>query len=257
MAGLLCGLLVGRALAGLIGDHLGWRMLFWLAAGLLAVMGVVLQMTLPHRAPALKLSYARLMHSMSDLVKAHPTLRIASFVSATSFGAFVAFWTVLSFLMESRLGRGATEAGMLGIVGLVGAVAAPLAGRLSDKKGPAFTLTIAMLVTMLSFVQMWLWVSMAGLVVGVLLLDLGVQSAQVSAQSEVMNLDPGARSRLNTIYMVIRFIGGAAGSAIGAAAWSRGGWGATCAAALIALAVGTIVHLLGTRAMRKPSLAAA
>jgi predicted MFS family arabinose efflux permease len=210
-------------------------------------MGIVLQMTLPHRAPALRISYARLMHSMLDMVKAHRTLRVASFVSATSFGAFVAFWTVLSFLLEDRLGHGATMAGMLGIVGLVGAVAAPLAGRVSDKKGPAFTLTVAMLITMLSFAQMWAWVSIPGLIVGVLLLDLGVQSAQVAAQSEVMALDPLARSRLNTIYMVVRFVGGAAGSAIGAAAWTWGGWTGTCLACLIALGLGTIVHLIGAR----------
>jgi predicted MFS family arabinose efflux permease len=247
MAGLLAGLLLARTLGGIVGDHLGWRAMYWLAAGVMLINGVVLQWMLPRRAPTRRLSYARLMRSLADLFRSQPVLRTASFISATSFGAFCAFWAVLSFLMRDRFGRGATEAGLFGIVGLAGAMFAPMAGKLSDRRGPAFTLTIAMLISLVAFAQMWVWGSIAGLVVGVLLLDLGVQSTQVAAQSEVMALVPDARSRLNTIYMVARFVGGAAGSALGTAAYARAGWGGTCAVSILMLAMGTAAHLLSTR----------
>ena len=39
MSGLLCGLLLGRALAGAIGDHYGWRAMFWLGLLLAIVIG--------------------------------------------------------------------------------------------------------------------------------------------------------------------------------------------------------------------------
>jgi predicted MFS family arabinose efflux permease len=36
------------------------------------------------------------------------------------------------------------------------------------------------------------------------------------------------RNRLNSVYMVIYFLGGAFGSAIGSWAWARGGWSGVC-----------------------------
>jgi predicted MFS family arabinose efflux permease len=247
MAGLLAGLLLARTLGGFVGDHFGWRAMYWLAAGVMLLNCVVLRVMLPRRPPTQKLSYAQLMRSLADLFRSQPVLRTASFISATSFGSFCAFWAVLSFLMRDRFGRGATEAGMFGIVGLAGALFAPMAGKLSDRRGPAFTLTIAMLISIVAFAQMWGWCTIAGLVVGVLLLDLGVQSTQVAAQSEVMALVPDARSRLNTIYMVARFIGGAIGSALGTAAYARAGWGGTCAVSILMLVLGTAAHLIRVR----------
>ncbi|MGC4032346.1 MAG: MFS transporter [Tepidisphaeraceae bacterium] len=126
-------------------------------------------------------------------------------------------------------------------------MAAPIAGKLSDRRGPAFTITVAMILTTASFAMMAGWVSILGLIVGVLLMDLGVQSVQVAAQSRVMALVPDARSRLNTVYMVARFVGGALGSAVGATAYSHGGWRATCAAAVVALVIGLVIHLTEPR----------
>ena len=250
MAGLLVGILLARTLGGFIGDHFGWRFMFGLAAGIMLIMTWILQATLPHRPPSTKLSYPALMHSLLHLLRTQPQLWIASIVSALSFGSFTAFWTVLSFLMKQHFNRGATDAGLFGIVGVFGAMAAPLAGKLSDRRGPAFTVTIALVSTIAAFVLMWNWVTIPGLIVGVLLMDMGVQSVQVAAQSQVMALVPDARSRVNTLYMVARFIGGAGGSAIAAIAWSHDGWPGACAAALGMLGVGIAVHVIGTHGRR-------
>jgi len=39
MSGLLCGILFGRALAGAVGDHYGWRAMFWLGLALAVALG--------------------------------------------------------------------------------------------------------------------------------------------------------------------------------------------------------------------------
>jgi predicted MFS family arabinose efflux permease len=246
MGGLLGGILLARTLAGIVSDHLGWRAMYALAAGMMLTMAFLLRAGLPHRPPVLALRYATLMGSLRHLLITQPRLRAASLVSALSFAGFTAFWTTLSFLMIERFHRGATEAGLFGIVGLIGALGAPLAGRLSDRRGVSFTVTLALLSSLAAFALMGIWVTIPGLIVGVLLMDLGVQSVQVAAQAKVISLLPEARSRMNSLYMVTRFIGGAGGSFLGAAAWSAYRWPGVSAAALSLTALALLVHAGGT-----------
>ncbi len=246
MAGLLTGLLGARVVAGFVGDHLGWRAMFVIGAGLMAMLAVVLHLELPHRAPTNRMSYAKLMRSLIDLPRQHPQIWPASLVSGLSFGSFMAFWTALSFLMLEQFNRGASEAGLFGIVALIGVFAAPWAGKLSDSKGPTFTVWLCLLLSAIAFVLMWGWVTIASLIIGVLLMDIGVQCIQVACQSKVMSLAPDARSRINTLYMVMRFIGGAAGSMLGALAWSYYRWPGVCGVAIALTVVAAIIHLVGT-----------
>ncbi|WP_235426993.1 MFS transporter [Cohnella kolymensis] len=114
---------------------------------------------------------------------------------------------------------------------MVGASAASVIGRLADRASPTRMVGFMIAAAILSYVCFWLAGSwLVGLVVGVVLLDLGVQGAQVSNQARVYALIPEARSRLNTVYMVSVFIGGAIGSSIGAYSWVRWGWNGTCIA---------------------------
>jgi predicted MFS family arabinose efflux permease len=78
-----------------------------------------------------------------------------------------------------------------------------------------------------------------------------VQSIQVASQSEVISLVPAARSRVNTLYMVARFMGGAAGSAIGAVAWDRFGWAGVCGASIAMVAVAAGIHLVSSQTQSK------
>jgi len=247
MTGLLCGILLARTVSGMLADRAGWRAVYVAAVAATALLGVVLHATLPHHPPSLRSGYASLLRSMVGLLRDHPPLRIASTVSGLSFAGFTAFWTSLSFLMAERFGMGATEAGLFGVVGVAGALAAPLAGRVSDRYGPAVTVTAALAASAVAFGTMWAWVTIPALVVGVLLMDLGVQSIQVAEQSLVMALDPAARSRLNTVYMVARFMGGAGGSAAGAFAWSSWRWPGVCGLSLALVAAAALVHGLGPK----------
>ena len=61
--------------------------------------------------------------------------------------------------------------------------------------------------------------NLTGLIVSVILMDLGVQGGHVSNQTRIYSIDPAARSRLNTVYMFCYFIGGGLGSLCGALAW--------------------------------------
>jgi hypothetical protein len=75
--------------------------------------------------------------------------------------------------------------------------------------------------------------TIAGLVVGVILLDLGMQTGHVSNLARNMSVRAGAMSRTNTLYMTIRFGGGALGSAVGNYAWSLWRWPGVCGVGLM------------------------
>lgn len=247
IAGLLSGMLLGRVGGGVVGDLLGWRAVYGLAAlGLIAV-AALLHRGLPPRPPSLRLSYAQVMRSLLHVVRSQPRLWRPTLVGACSFATFNAFWTTLSFLMADHFHRGATEAGLFAFVGLAGALASPWAGKLADRRGRGTTVVLALSLGLAAFATMGWWVSITGLVIGALLMDVGVQSLQVAEQGGVLSLLPEARSRLNTIFMVARFGGGAFGSFVGATAWTHGGWTWVCGSAFGLTLLALTLHFAGRR----------
>jgi cyanate permease len=68
--------------------------------------------------------------------------------------------------------------------------------------------------------------SLAALILGIAVLDLGIQGAQITNQSVIYALAPEARSRLTTAYMTTLFACAAASSALASAIYDAGGWGA-------------------------------
>ena len=242
MSGLLLGILLARTAAGFIAEYFGWRTVFAASVAALLALAAVVMLRLPKSQPTSTLPYGKLLASMWHLAVELPGLRQASFTGAALFAAFSAFWSVLTLLLAGPpFHLGPQAAGLFGIVGAAGALAAPLAGRSADKRGPRAVITLSIVLVAISFVVFGLSkASLIGLVIGVIVLDIGVQAAQISNQSRIFALKPEARSRVNTVFMVCYFIGGALGSAVGALAWRSFGWTGVSAAgftfALIAMA---------------------
>jgi predicted MFS family arabinose efflux permease len=136
MSGLLCGILFGRALAGVIGDHYGWRATFWLGMLLTVVMAVVLSLVLPRSHPKTQASYLALLKSLAVLWREEHDLRRASMIQACLFGSFSALWTILALQLDARYHLSAAIAGLFGIVGAVGVLFAPIRG---EDRGPERT----------------------------------------------------------------------------------------------------------------------
>ena len=229
MAGVLCGILLSRTVAGFVGTHLGWRAMFWIAAPLSLAAAGLMAALLPRNHPHATMPYAQAIASVAGLWRRYPALRRASLVQAALFATFTVFWTSLAFhLQEPRYALGAEVAGLFGILGVVGVIAAPVAGRIADRHGPARVILACSTLALLSWVLFATWLALPGLAIGVLLLDFGVPAAFVANQHIVFALDPAARSRLNTIFMTTTFIGGATGSAGASLAWALAGWPAVC-----------------------------
>ncbi|KOF17616.1 MFS transporter [Ensifer adhaerens] len=225
MAGVLSGILFSRTLSGFVGEHFGWREMFWLGVPMALLASALMFVTLPSHAPTSRMPYGTALRSLAHLWKRQPALRSAALMQAALFGSFTAFWTVLAFYLATpRFNLGADVAGLFGIVGAVGVFAAPLAGKVADRKGPHFVVWLGTLLTLVAWGVFGVWSSLIALIIGVIVLDFGIQSALVSNQHIVYALDHEARSRLNTIFMTAMFLGGAAGAALATYVWSHVGW---------------------------------
>ncbi|QYG93130.1 MFS transporter [Iamia sp. SCSIO 61187] len=231
MTGLLLGILLARTVAGGIAGLLGWRAVFVVAAGAAVALAVALSRLLPPDEGRPRIGYGAVLASTVTLLRDLPGLRRSALVGALAFATFSVFWTTISFhLAAAPFGWGDGAIGLLGLVGAAGALCATAAGRLADRglAGPGRIAAAVAVVT--SFGVLWAGRhSIAAVVVGVVVLDVGVQGVQVLNQTIIYELAPEARSRITSAYMTLYFGGGALGSAVGAAAYDAGGWGRACA----------------------------
>lgn len=225
MAGVLTGILLSRTISGFVGAHAGWREMFWASVPLALAASLLMVRTLPDLRSALRLPYRQALGSLVTLWRREPALRLASVVQAALFASFTAFWTVLAlYLATPRFNLGADAAGLFGIVGAIGVFAAPIAGRMADRRGARSVVWFGAALTLSAWGILGVWASLAGLVIGVIVLDIGIQVGLIANQHIIYALEPAARSRINTVFMTSMFLGGSAGSALSFAAWSYGGW---------------------------------
>jgi predicted MFS family arabinose efflux permease len=252
MSGLLIGILLSRTLSGFIGAHFGWRTMFYIAAAIMIVMWVLIYFLLPEVEPDYKGTYKTLMRSLVHLFKSEPKLQLASLRGALCFACFSAFWTTLVFLLKQQFNQGSDVAGAFGLVGAFGAIAAGLMGRLSDKMDAYKLSTITLFLLLLSFIIFLFSAnSIAGLILGVIIMDLGVQATHISNQAIIFSLNPAARNRINTIYMVSYFIGGALGTFLATRVWGTYNWAGVCVIGITLSVITIIIHLLTRKTMQR------
>jgi predicted MFS family arabinose efflux permease len=248
VAGILVGVLLARTFSGTVGAWLGWRAVYGLAAGAMLLLAGVVRLFLPTSHPETAITWRELMASTLALVRQHALLRESALLGALLFAGFSAFWTTLVFFLAEppyRFANPSAAAGLFGLVGALGAVGAPSVGHLADKHGPRFTIRIALWLTLLAFLFMgFVGKNLVGLIAGVILMDLGVQSGHVSNQTRIYGIDPAARSRLNTVYMFCYFIGGGLGSLTGALCWHWAGWWGVCGVGSTAIMLALVVEFI-------------
>jgi predicted MFS family arabinose efflux permease len=239
MSGLLMGILLARTVSGVVAQVSSWRVVYVMAACMTAVLAVVLARRLPVEGERPRIGYGTLLRSTARMLATEPLLRRRALFGALGFAAFSVFWTTMAFLLAGApYHYDDLTIGLFGLVGASGALCANFAGRWADRGWTrATTLVFAGLVAA-AFLPLW-WGrhNLAMLIVGILLLDVGVQGLQVTNQSLIYRLAPDARSRINSAYMVCYFTGGAVGSAVGSSVYQGHGWAGVC---VLGAAIGVV-----------------
>ncbi len=240
MSGLLLGILLARTISGVIAELSSWRTVYVVAAAMALVLAVVLSQRLPAEQSRPHVRYVTLLADTVRYFTSEKLLRQRALLGGLSFGAFSVLWTTLAFLLSGApFHYNDLTIGLFGLVGAAGALCANFAGRWADRRWTkSTTLAFAALIAV-SFLPLW-WGrhSIAMVIAGILILDVGVQGVQVTNQSLIYRLAPHARSRINSAYMVCYFVGGALGSWIGSLIYQHDHWTGVC---VLGAALGTAI----------------
>jgi predicted MFS family arabinose efflux permease len=244
MSGLLIGILLARTVSGLVAGATSWRVVYGVAAALVIGLGIALSRFLPVERERPRLRYRELLRSTASLFGSEPVLRRRAAYGALGFAAFSVFWTTIAFMLSSPPYRYSDSViGLFGLVGAAGALCATFAGRLADRGLTSATTVLFSVSIAVSFLPIWVGRhSLVWLIVGIVVLDVGVQGLHVTNQSLIYALTSDARSRVNSAYMVCYFVGGAGGSAIGGVLYDADRWAAVC---VLGAGIG-VVALIGS-----------
>ena len=248
LAGLLSGVLGARVLSGYIGEWAGWRTMFGIAAVIMAICLVVILRTLPTMPSSFTGSYGKLMHSVVRIYRDFPTIRIYALRGGLSFASMMAIWSCMAFhLAGEPFHAGSDAVGLLGLCGLAGAMAASGMGKYIPRFGiECFCYTGTALQLIAWALALFLSETYIGLILAIMLVDVGAQCQQLSNQSGCLAMVPEATNRCNTVFMSHLFAGGSLGTLSAGMVWNYGGWVGVClvgvAFALLSLVVTVIFN---------------
>jgi predicted MFS family arabinose efflux permease len=249
MTGLLLGILLSRVVSGVVAEQFGWRTMYFVAAAAIVVVTVACWRGLPKFAPTTQLPYGALMASLVSLWRKHPALRRASLSQGLIFMSFGAYWSTLAVMLHNDFHLGSAAAGSFGLAGAAGALAAPLAGRLTDRKGSELVTRLGAAITAAFFAIMFVQPFLAPhwqivlIAVSAIGFDFGSQSTLIAHQTIVYGVEPPARSRLNALFFVCLFIFMATGAALGSQALALWGWRGVVALSTVGSICALLVRL--------------
>ncbi|WP_025002627.1 MFS transporter [Prevotella dentasini] len=234
LSGLLVGILGARVVGGLVGEWLGWRSMFLIAAGIMLLCLIITLRMMPDMKRNFHGSYASLMKTVFQIFIAHPGIRVNSVRAAFGFGSLLTVWACLAFHLAKDFGVGSDMVGMLGLCGIAGAMVASGLGRYVPRFG-VYRFSVAGGSIMIAgwLVALFLGNSYVGMAASIILLDIGLQCLQLSNQSASIAEIPSASNRVNTIFMTIYFVGGSLGTFLAGWGWKTAGWQGVCAVGIV------------------------
>lgn len=229
-AAVICGILLARSIAGVISVNFGWRWAYAFAAvAMVFAIVIVVRVVRPHR-PAATISYRQLLGSLAGLLRSEPALRTAAACQGLSFGSFNVFWLGSTLYLHERFGWKPDAIGYVGVLGAFAAVCSPLFGRATTHFGSRPTRLVALAAVVIAWAMIaTLRGSLAGMVIGLVVLNLGAAAADIANRTILYELTRGIRTRLNAVYTIVMFVGGGAMSALVGVFWAWGAWLGVCA----------------------------
>ncbi|TLD37354.1 MFS general substrate transporter [Venturia nashicola] len=230
VCGLTLGILIARVLSGVVANYTSWRTVYWIACGLQYLITILLWWFMPDYPSTNPggLNYFKMLWSIVLMIPKHAVLVQACLISFLTSATFTNFWTTLTFLLAGPpYHYSPLPIGLFGLIGIGGMMFGPVYVRfVTDKFMPWLSVLVG-LVMVLVAVTVGTYtgtLSIAGVIIQAILHDAGMTTAQVANRSSIYSLEPKARNRINTVFMLGTFCGQLSGTAVGNHVYARGGW---------------------------------
>ena len=245
LSGLLTGILASRVVSGYVGEWLGWREMFIIAALIMIVCLILTLKIMPQIDSNYVGTYRGLMKSVFHIVASNARIRLYAIRAAFSFGSMMAIWSCLAFrLAQAPFFSGSEMVGTLGMCGIAGALAASGLGKLVNQWGIRKLSLYGACLQLVAWTTAYLF---GDTYMGLIVVDIGLQCLQLSNQSGCIQEMPEASNRANTIFMTTYFIGGSFGTYCAGLAWTHEGWMGVCAVGAVLAAISLSITICSTK----------
>ena len=251
--GVIGGILLARVGAGWVGEHLGWRTVYFIAAAVMATVTFMLPRIMDEREKsdkdAPKHNYVGLVLSVFPIIRKHPEVLLSGTIQGLGFGIFLSVWLGLGlYLTSPAMGYGADTVGYLAAVSLLNLMTTPPMGAWADRIGPRKArVYIAVLqfsaVCLLGLFGHSLWL----LLIPIMMMNVVGPLIDITGRMTFLSLLPGVRTRLMTAYIVLMFVGGGMASWGATYAYEHAGWYGTTTLTLCLSGLLLTLSFLGWR----------
>ena len=228
--GVLVGVLLARAGAGVISEYFGWRTVYFIAAACMATVSALLYFIMEGRSATDSSgetqSYTRLILSIFPIIRTYPEILISGAIQGLGFGTFLAVWMGIGLHLTSpEMGYGTDVVGYLALLTVLNLALTPRLGRLADRIGARktrfiFSVVYVAGVILFAFVGHSIWL----LIIPIFITNSVGPAVDVTNRMTFLSLPPNVRTRLMTVYIVLMFVGGGVASWAGTVAYDAGGW---------------------------------
>jgi predicted MFS family arabinose efflux permease len=253
--GVVIGVQLSRLGSGIVGEYLGWRAVYLIAAALMAVAVVTLPALMseePVHEDAQHLPYPALLRSLFGLARSNGEVMVSGLIQGLSFAIFLATWLGMGlYLTGPALGLGTDVVGYLAAASAVGLATTPWLGRWADRRGAENARLIMVCVQFVAVLSLALApIAWPLLLVPILVTSIAGPLIDVTGRMTSLSRPPEVRTRLMSLYITLMFLGGGFGSWMGTAAYDWGGWWGTVAFTVL---LSSLVCALSARQYRRAS----
>lgn len=246
----LLGILAARVLSGILTEYTSWRSIYWLSFGLQYLIFVLLWLFMPDYPVTNPggFNYFKMLCSIILMLLKYPVLVQSCVIGCFTSTIFTSYWTTLTILLASPpYSYSPLVIDCFAFIGIGAMSLGPFYARtVIDRFVPLFSVIIGecmCLVGVLIGTYTGTF-TVAGPIIQAFAIGLGLQSSQIANRSAIYAIEPKARNRVNTAFMVSVFCGQLIGTAVGNNLYADGGWvtsgsasvGFICASLLVCFA---------------------
>ena len=133
VSGNLLGIVIARILSGVVTNYTYWRNIYWIALVLQYLICFLLWLFMPDYPSTNPsgMNYFKMLWSILVLCKKHAVVTFAGMISFCTSGAFMNYWTTLTFLLaDPPYNLPPISIGLFGLIGLGGMLMGPIYAKI-------------------------------------------------------------------------------------------------------------------------------